>query len=259
MMLAAKSKGQGGGDRRRPPRARGGGGLNEQGMDVTVLHVMPTLMERQLDPAAGTSCSESLEARGIKVMTKANTKADPRRERVEASSWTDGTRINPGRPGGHGGGHPAQCVATGQGPPGSPSIAALSSMTQMRTSTPRSTRWASAPRLAGMCYGLVAPLYDMANVAGGAALRRRSTAASCPVATATAQGHRASTSTRPVISPRATTARKSCCATPGRRLQAADPQGRSHHRHGALWRNGRWAWFYDMLKRRPIRARCATR
>src|SRR5689334_342220 len=28
-------------------------GLNEQGMDVTVLHLMPTLMERQLDPAAG--------------------------------------------------------------------------------------------------------------------------------------------------------------------------------------------------------------
>jgi nitrite reductase (NADH) large subunit len=28
-------------------------GLKEQGMDVTVLHLMPTLMERQLDPAAG--------------------------------------------------------------------------------------------------------------------------------------------------------------------------------------------------------------
>jgi nitrite reductase (NADH) large subunit len=28
-------------------------GLNEQGMDVTVVHIMPTLMERQLDPAAG--------------------------------------------------------------------------------------------------------------------------------------------------------------------------------------------------------------
>src|SRR5262245_55335107 len=28
-------------------------GLKEQSMDVTVLHLMPTLMERQLDPAAG--------------------------------------------------------------------------------------------------------------------------------------------------------------------------------------------------------------
>ncbi len=28
-------------------------GLKARGMDVTVLHLMPTLLERQLDPAAG--------------------------------------------------------------------------------------------------------------------------------------------------------------------------------------------------------------
>ena len=53
MLLAAKSGGQ--------AVVIGGGllgleaavGLNEQGMDVTVVHLMPTLMERQLDPPAG--------------------------------------------------------------------------------------------------------------------------------------------------------------------------------------------------------------
>src|SRR5688572_13278828 len=74
-------------------------GLNEQGMDVTVLHLMPTLMERQLDPAAGHLLQKAVEARGIKVMTKASTKAligsDVRLgpARVEAVELEDGTRL----------------------------------------------------------------------------------------------------------------------------------------------------------------------
>jgi nitrite reductase (NADH) large subunit len=49
-------------------------GLEQRGMDVTVLHLMPTLMERQLDTAAGHLLQRAIEARGIKVMTKASTK-----------------------------------------------------------------------------------------------------------------------------------------------------------------------------------------
>ena len=55
-------------------------GLNAQGMDVTILHVMPTLMERQLDPAAGHLLQRAVEQRGIKVITKANTQAITRSE-----------------------------------------------------------------------------------------------------------------------------------------------------------------------------------
>ena len=44
-------------------------------MDVTVVHLMPTLMERQLDPAAGHLLQKAIEARGIEVLTEANTKA----------------------------------------------------------------------------------------------------------------------------------------------------------------------------------------
>src|SRR5689334_9331815 len=47
-------------------------GLAARGMKVTVLHLMPTLMERQLDPAAGHLLREAVEARGIRVVTKAN-------------------------------------------------------------------------------------------------------------------------------------------------------------------------------------------
>src|SRR3546814_11331631 len=50
-------------------------GLAEQGMQVTVVHLMPTLMERQLDPAAGYLLKRAVEQRGIKVLTAANTKA----------------------------------------------------------------------------------------------------------------------------------------------------------------------------------------
>lgn len=50
-------------------------GLKERGMDVTVLHIMRTLMERQLDPAAGYMLQREIENRGIKVMCKASTKA----------------------------------------------------------------------------------------------------------------------------------------------------------------------------------------
>ena len=49
-------------------------GLKEQGMEVTVLHLMPTLMERQLDPAAGYLFEKAFKDRGIEVLTEANSK-----------------------------------------------------------------------------------------------------------------------------------------------------------------------------------------
>ena len=43
-------------------------GLSLRGMTVTVLHLMPTLMERQLDEAAGWLLKQALEARGQTVL-----------------------------------------------------------------------------------------------------------------------------------------------------------------------------------------------
>jgi NAD(P)H-nitrite reductase large subunit len=49
-------------------------GLAERGMDVTVVHLMGHLMERQLDPAAGYLLRKDLERRGIAIRTEASTK-----------------------------------------------------------------------------------------------------------------------------------------------------------------------------------------
>ncbi len=68
-------------------------GLSSHGMDVTVLHLMPTLMERQLDSAAGYLLQQAVESRGIKVITKANTKAILGDGKVEAVELADGTII----------------------------------------------------------------------------------------------------------------------------------------------------------------------
>ena len=50
-------------------------GLAMRGMDVTVLHLMGHLMERQLDESAGYLLKRDLEKRGIKILTKASTAA----------------------------------------------------------------------------------------------------------------------------------------------------------------------------------------
>ena len=88
-------------------------GLKERGMDVTVLHVMPTLMERQLDPAAGYLLQKAVEARGIKVMTKANTKAICR-QRQGGRRRACRRHDHSGDAGRHGRRHPPQC-RPGQG------------------------------------------------------------------------------------------------------------------------------------------------
>jgi NAD(P)H-dependent nitrite reductase small subunit len=50
-------------------------GLMKQGMDVTVVHIFDTLMERQLDRAAAALLKESLEQRGLKFRMPAKTVA----------------------------------------------------------------------------------------------------------------------------------------------------------------------------------------
>ena len=48
-------------------------GLKQRGMQVTVLHLMDRIMERQLDSRASSLLKQSIEAKGIHVITKANT------------------------------------------------------------------------------------------------------------------------------------------------------------------------------------------
>ena len=137
-------------------------GLALRGMDVTVLHVMPTLMERQLDPAAGYLLQKAVEERGIKVITKANTKRILGTDRVEGIELDDGTII------------PATLVVMAVGIRPNAGLAKDAGLAVnrgivvdagMHTSDGDIFAVGECAEVDGMVYGLVAPLYEMARVA----------------------------------------------------------------------------------------------
>lgn len=68
-------------------------GLMKQGMDVTVVHLLDTLMERQLDKTAAEMLKESLEERGMKFIMPASTKEILGEERVTGLRFADGSEI----------------------------------------------------------------------------------------------------------------------------------------------------------------------
>src|SRR3546814_7232523 len=68
-------------------------GLSLRGMKVTVIHLMPTLMERQLDEAAGWLLKQALEGRGQTILTGADTAEIIGDGKVEGVKLTDGTLI----------------------------------------------------------------------------------------------------------------------------------------------------------------------
>jgi nitrite reductase (NADH) large subunit len=67
--------------------------LLRRGMDVTVVHVLDTLMERQLDPCAAALLKASLEARGVKFRMPAKTSAILGATRVTGVRFDDGTEL----------------------------------------------------------------------------------------------------------------------------------------------------------------------
>ena len=74
-------------------------GLMKRGMQVSVIHVMPTLMERQLDEVAGKLLQKSLEERGLRFFMGGQTQAligdqdGGKAGRVMALQFKDGTEI----------------------------------------------------------------------------------------------------------------------------------------------------------------------
>ncbi len=68
-------------------------GLSLRGMKVTVIHLMPTLMERQLDEAAGWLLKEALEGRGQTILTGADTAEIYGLGKVEGVRLKDGREI----------------------------------------------------------------------------------------------------------------------------------------------------------------------
>ena len=68
-------------------------GLKQRGMAVALVHLMPTLMERQLDATAAALLQRDLDARGIAFFTNAQTEEIAGAERAEAVVLADGRRI----------------------------------------------------------------------------------------------------------------------------------------------------------------------
>ncbi|MGK2741141.1 nitrite reductase large subunit NirB [Tepidicaulis sp. LMO-SS28] len=155
-------------------------GLHAQGMKVTVLHLMDHLLERQLDPAAGHLLKKELEGRGLKVHCKAQTKAILGEDHAEAVLLEDGTV------------YPADMVIMAAGIRPETRIAVDAGLhvergvvvdDAMLTSDPDILAIGECVEHNSVCYGLVAPLYDMAKVAAQTLLDQE--AAFKPVETST--------------------------------------------------------------------------
>ncbi|WP_109109720.1 nitrite reductase large subunit NirB [Azospirillum sp. TSO35-2] len=136
-------------------------GLRVKGMDVTVIHLMPTLMERQLDPSAGTLLQRELERRGIEVLTGADTAEILGDERVTAVRLKDGREL------------PADIVVMAVGIRPNMALGKLAGLDcgrgirvddQMRTSDPSIFAVGECVEHRGVTWGLVAPLFEMAKV-----------------------------------------------------------------------------------------------
>jgi len=137
-------------------------GLKMQGMGVTVLHLMPTLMERQLDPAAAYLLQKAFEDLGINVITKASTKQILGHDnKVVAVELEDGTRIDACMVVMAVGIRPSAHLAKEAGVETNRGIVVTD---QMSTSDSDIFALGECAEHRGMCYGLVAPLYEMAKV-----------------------------------------------------------------------------------------------
>jgi nitrite reductase (NADH) large subunit len=185
-------------------------------MEVVVLHLMGHVMERQLDPAAGYLLQRDLEARGIKVHCKAQTKAILGEDRVEAVALEDGTVYGADIVVMAVGIRPETRIATAAGIHVERGIVVND---QMVTSDPDILALGECVEHEKIVYGLVAPLYDQAKVL--AKTLAKADAAFRPVQTAT------QLKVTGVSVPMPRTARKSCCATPRRASTSASCSSRT--------------------------------
>ncbi|WP_371324812.1 nitrite reductase large subunit NirB [Dechloromonas sp. ZY10] len=139
-------------------------GLKLRGMDVTVVHIGPWLLERQLDEVAGRMLQKSLEDKGLKFLLQKHTEALIRGEsgRVAAVRFKDGMQI------------PADLVVMAAGIRPNYALAEQSGIYCNRGIVVNDTMQTYDPKIyavgecvshRGIAYGLVAPLFEQAKVA----------------------------------------------------------------------------------------------
>ena len=154
--------------------------LRLRGMDVSVLHLKGHLMDRQLDAASAGLLRVEFERRGIAVHTNAATQAILGNKQVEAVALEDGTVIGADLVVMAIGIRPETRLATDAGLHVERGIVVDDGLV---TSDPDILSIGECAEHDGVCYGLVAPLYDMARAAADTLLGRKGTFR--PVRTAT--------------------------------------------------------------------------
>ena len=143
-------------------------GLMLRGMQVTVVHIAPWLMERQLDDVAGGLLRQSLAQRGLKFMIGAQTQAligdadSGKGGRVMAVQFKDGTEV------------PADLVVMAAGIKPNTALAEAMGLhcnrgivvndTMQTTTDPRIYSVGECAAHRGIAYGLVAPLFEQGKV-----------------------------------------------------------------------------------------------
>ena len=143
-------------------------GLMLRGMQVTVVHIAPWLMERQLDDVSGGLLRKSLEERGLKFLLGAQTQAligdadGGKSGRVMAVQFKDGTEV------------PADLVVMAAGIRPNTTLAENMGLhcnrgivvndTMQTTTDPRIYSVGECAAHRGIAYGLVAPLFEQGKV-----------------------------------------------------------------------------------------------
>ncbi|MET3851828.1 nitrite reductase large subunit NirB [Paenibacillus sp. OAE614] len=136
-------------------------GLLHLGMDVSVVHIHPYLMERQLDETASRMLQRELEAQGMTFLLSKHSESIMGRKRVKELRFTDGTRVD------------ADLIVMAVGI--RPNVALAKSAgievnrgivvnDYMETNIPGIYAVGECAEHRGIAYGLVAPLYEQGAV-----------------------------------------------------------------------------------------------
>jgi nitrite reductase (NADH) large subunit len=138
-------------------------GLMKQGMNVSVVHLLDTLMERQLDKPAAAMLQKSLEERGMTFLMEHATAEILGDERVTAVRFKNGTEI------------PADLVVMAVGIKPNTDLGKASGLycergivvsdTMQTITDPKIYAIGECVQHRGIAYGLVAPLFEQAKVA----------------------------------------------------------------------------------------------
>ncbi|TCN26779.1 nitrite reductase large subunit NirB [Mesobacillus foraminis] len=146
-------------------------GLLNLGMEVSVIHIAPYLMERQLDPTAAKLLQTELEKQGMNFLLEKNTEEIVGKDRVEGLKFKDGSFLE------------ADLVVMAVGIKPNVELAKISGIPvnrgivvddYMRTGISNVYAVGECAEHRGIVYGLVAPLYEQgkalaADICGKAA------------------------------------------------------------------------------------------